>query len=130
MTLLNLQPDGAIGVARLPPDYGEQIELEPGATREAPLRASLPAGYPSGADVLKVFAATRAVRFAWLELPPLDAAAPSAAARGLPENPLEELLAALAAEAPHPRLLGPAGHAPGEDWTAAQVRVEIRRKGS
>jgi hypothetical protein len=129
VTALGLQPDWSI--VQIVPS-GEDTyfwPFDPGQELLIPLRADLPPGYTDGTDVIKVFATVGATNFRWLELPALDEPpGRSASTRGGPANPLEELLAALAATEPGMRNLNPASY-PSREWAVAQVEVRVRRRG-
>jgi hypothetical protein len=106
------------------------VEVEPDQDLVIPLQLSLPADYALGSDVLKVFATVGTTNFRWLELPALDDHTPPgprgvARSRG-PANPLESLLAAVAAEAP-PTRDARVGSTATHEWTTAQVEVRIRQ---
>ena len=126
VTVLDLQPDW--GVKQVypagPGDYF--VALDPGQEQILPLQASLPTQYKEGTDTVKVFATTRTTNFRWLELPSLDEPLKrSMEVRSKsPENPLEQLLAAVTADRPPTRNLIPAAYPSGE-WVTAQVEVHV-----
>jgi hypothetical protein len=126
ITVLDLQPDW--GVQQVypmgPADYF--LPLDPGQEQILPLQASLPAHEREGTDTIKVFATTRTTNFRWLELPALDRPLERSAAvrRGVPANPLEQLLAAVTADRPPTRNLVPAAY-PSREWVTSQVEVHI-----
>jgi hypothetical protein len=128
VTVLDLTPSWAIG--QIYPAGADAFQpLDPGASRELmlPLQASLPAGYEHGTDVLKVVATLATTGFRMLELPSLDQpVTPKRATRGGPLDPLEELMAAVAGEAPRTRDLTPAAY-PSKEWITAQVEVRVKR---
>jgi hypothetical protein len=105
ITALDLQPDW--GITQVYPSKSDKYSLpfEPGQKEILPLRASLPAGYTEGTDVVKVFATADSTSFRWLELPPLNH--PSDTVRGGLKT----------------RNLSEASHLGGE-WTTAQVSVK------
>lgn len=70
-----------------------------------------------------MFATVGATDFHWLELPPLDKPILFPTGKS-PENPLEELLAAVAASQPPSKNLEPARY-PASEWIAEQVVVRI-----
>lgn len=127
VTVLDLQPDW--GITQVYPS-GEDTyfwPFDPGQEQLLPLHANLPSGYIEGTDVIKVLATVGATNFRWLELPALDEPPKrSASTRGGPTNPLEELLAALAAEEPRTRNLNPAAY-PSREWVTTQVEVRVQR---
>jgi uncharacterized protein YbdZ (MbtH family) len=125
VTVLDLQPDWGITQV-FPSGAGFFEPLDPGQAILIPLRASLPAAYEEGTDILKVFATLGTTDFRWLELPTLDISPTRKAVCDMPENPLEELLASVAAREPGTRNLNPAAY-PSREWTTAQVEVHIKR---
>jgi hypothetical protein len=126
ITVLDLTP--AWGISQIypsgPADYF--VPLDPGEYRDLPLEAHLPEGYQHGADIIKVFGTVGATNFRWLELPNLDQPLLRSGAMRGQVNPLEELLAAIAAERPLSRDLTVSGR-PSEEWVTAQVEVRLRR---
>ena len=71
VTVLDLQP--AWGIAQAYPPDSDFEELDPGGEPLViPLKASLPEGYESGVDTLKVLAAVKPTSFRQLTLPRLD----------------------------------------------------------
>ncbi|GAA6618389.1 caspase family protein [Scytonema sp. NUACC26] len=122
VTILNLKPD--FGISQVYPSRsGNFITFDPGQEEILPLHASLPNGYEDAQDILKVFATVSATDFHWLELPPLDRPILFSTGKS-PENPLEELLAAVAASQPPTKNLEPARY-PASEWIAEQVVVRI-----
>jgi hypothetical protein len=127
VTVLDLQPDW--GVKQVypsgPGDYF--VSLDPGQEQILPLQGLLPALCKEGTDTVKVFATTGTTNFRWLELPSLD----KPLKRGLevrsksPGNPLEQMLAAVAADQPPTRHLIPAAY-PSQEWVTAQVEVRVQ----
>jgi hypothetical protein len=124
---LDLQPDWGISQV-YPSGPGDKfIEFEPGQVVTLPLQASLPDGYDQGTDVLKVFATIGSPNFRWLELPALDQPlAAKGISRDAASDPLDQLLAALAAEQPPTRNLDLAA-APSKGWVTAEVEVRVQR---
>jgi Caspase domain len=122
VTVLNLKPD--LGISQVyPSGSGNFITFDSGQEEILPLHASLPNGYEEAQDILKVFATVGATDFHWLELPPLDKPILSPVGKS-PENPLEELLAAVAASQPPTKDLIPVRY-PASEWIAEQVIVRI-----
>ncbi len=122
VAILNLKPD--FGISQVyPSGSGNFITFDPGQEEILPLHASLPNGYEDTQDILKVFATVGATDFHWLELPPLDKPILFPTGKS-PENPLEELLAAVAASQPPTKNLEPARY-PASEWIAEQVVVRI-----
>lgn len=125
ITVLDLQPDWGITQV-FPSGAGYSEPLDPGQEILIPLRASLPAAYKEGADILKVFATLGTTDFRWLELPALDKPPTRRDAHDKPKNPLEELLASVAAQKPKTRNLNPAAY-PSREWLTIQVEVRIKK---
>jgi hypothetical protein len=126
VVVLDLQPDWGISQV-YPAGQDWHAPLDPGQEVVIPLQGGLPEGYKEGADVLKVIAAHGSANFHWLELPSLDQPIMSRGlTRGLNSDPLEDLLAALAADKPATRNLNPAAY-PSREWTTAQLEVRVRR---
>ncbi|NMG11267.1 caspase family protein [Brasilonema sp. UFV-L1] len=122
VAILNLKPD--LGISQVyPSGSGNFITFDPGQEEILPLHASLPNGYEDAQDILKAFATVGATDFHWLELPPLDQPILFPTGKN-PENPLEELLAAVAASQPPTKNLEPARY-PASEWIAEQVVVRI-----
>jgi hypothetical protein len=126
IAVLDLQPDWGVSQA-FPTDQNLDFEpLDPkGEPLVIPLRAGLPEQYAEGADTLKVLATVGTTSFRALTLSALDQPAQPKGARG-PQNPLEELVQAVAAEKPLTRTLSPSA-TPSREWAVAQVEVRIRR---
>lgn len=124
VTVINLQPDW--GISQIYPyKSGNFITFNPGQEEILPLQASLPNEYEKSNDIIKVFATVGATDFHWLELAALDR--PTNLGWGKnPENPLEELLAVIAAEKPSTKNLEPARYAASE-WITDQLLVRITR---
>jgi hypothetical protein len=134
VTVLDLQPDWGISQV-FPAGQGDWfVQLEPGREQLLNLKASLPAGYEQGLDVLKVFAAVGAANFGRLELPALDAPATggagkrASATRGQP-NPLEDLMDAISGDKPpaFATRTFTSGAYPSAEWTTSLVEVHVRR---
>jgi hypothetical protein len=125
VTVLALQPNWSI-TQIYPYGGGNFITFDPGQEELLPLQAQLPPGYQKGEDIIKVFATVGATDFHWLELPPLDKPI-SLETDKTPENPLEELLAAVAAEQPPTKNLEPANY-PASEWITEQAIVRIRQE--
>ncbi len=131
VAVLDLQP--AWGIAQAYPPDSDFEELDPGGEPLViPLRASLPQGYASGVDTLKVLATVKPTSFRQLELPSLDQPIPSDRAakgtqRGTESDPLEQLLDAVSADRPLSRDAS-AVTRPGREWASAKVQVRIEGK--
>jgi hypothetical protein len=134
VTVLDLQPDWGISQV-FPAGQGDWfVQLEPGGEQLLSLRASLPAGYVEGLDVLKVFATVGAANFGRLELSAIDepatrgSAKRTSATQGQP-NPLEDLMDAISGPQPPPcasRTLTSAAY-PSAGWTSSLIEVHVRR---
>src|SRR5512135_1128716 len=119
VTVLDLQP--AWGIAQAYPPDSDFEELDPG--REPlviPLKASLPEGYASGVDTLKVLATVKPTSFRQLMLPRLDQPIPHFQLREA-EDPLEQLLDAVSAERPPSRDASTFTR-PGREWASVKVQ--------
>ena len=122
-----------------PPDWLDETarahwgELDPGGEPLViPLMASLPQGYASGVDTLKVLATVKPTSFRQLTLPRLDQPIPSlppssSRTRGNESDPLEQLLDAVSADRP-PSRDASAVTRPGKEWASAKVQVRITEK--
>ncbi|NEO92631.1 MAG: hypothetical protein F6K56_21275 [Moorea sp. SIO3G5] len=77
-----------------------------------------------GQDIIKVFATVGTTDFHWLELPALDQPIMAMSGRRS-ENPLEELLAAIAAEQPPTKNVALARY-PAADWITKQVVIRTK----
>ncbi|MBV9924331.1 MAG: caspase family protein [Acidobacteria bacterium] len=126
LTIFDLQPDW--GVKKVYPSDADSEILDPGRSLELPLTdVSLPEGYAEGVDAVKVFATVEPTSFNWLELPALDQPNVRSLKRS-PSNPLEQLMAGFAADAPPPNLRAFNLNAPAAaTWTAAQLEFRVRR---
>ncbi|WP_237741536.1 caspase family protein [Anabaena sp. PCC 7108] len=123
ITTLAIQPDWSI--SQLHPKGAANFEpLDPGMETFVRIHTSLPDGYQEGVDVIKVFATVGATNFRYLELPALDQ--PRRGTQNLrANNPLEELLAAVASEQAPNRNLSAAAY-PSDNWTMEQVHIVVR----
>jgi hypothetical protein len=127
VTVLDLQPDW--GISQIYPARSGAFEtLDPGKEIMLPLRVTLPPGYESGTDVIKVFCTLEPTSFRWLELPALDQ--PPADLRGVPANPLEELFLAVSSENSATRTVGVVPELVEAEWVAHQVEIDIRTEPS
>lgn len=125
ITVMNLQADW--GIAQVyPSGSGNFITFDPGQEEILPLNASLPNGYEEAQDILKVFATAGATDFHWLELPSLDKPILAPVGKS-PNNPLEELLAVIAAAQPPIKNLQPVRY-PASEWITEQIVVSIIHK--
>jgi hypothetical protein len=131
---LDLGPDWSISQAF---PGGESVFFEPLDAGKSlpliPLSATLPDGYESGTDIVKVFATVGAPNFKVLELPVLDQPSTGRSAKGAtrslggPADPLNALLDSVAADKPQLRALT-AVSSPSSEWTMVQVQVNITRE--
>ena len=125
VAVLDLQP--AWGIAQAYPDDSDYEELDPGGEPLViPMKASLPEGYASGVDTLKVLATVKPTSFRQLTLPRLDQQIPHFQPRKA-EDPLEQLLDAVSADRP-PSRDASAVTRPGREWASAKVQVRIEEK--
>ena len=125
VTLLDLMP--AWGIAQAYPCDSDYEELDSGGEPLViPLKASLPSGYASGVDTLKVLATVKPTSFRQLTLPRLDQPIPHFQPRKA-EDPLEQLLDAVSAERP-PSRDASAVTSPGKEWASVKVQVRIQEK--
>ena len=123
VTLLDLMP--AWGIAQVYPPDSDSEELDPGGEPLViPLKASLPEGYASGVDTLKVLATVKPTSFRQLTLPRLDQPIPHFQLRKA-EDPLEQLLDAVSAERPPSRDASTFTR-PGREWASVKVQVLIQ----
>jgi len=124
ITVLAIQPDWSI--SQLHPDGAAAFEpLDPGMEKLVRIHTSLPEGYLEGADILKVFATVGATNFRWLELPALDKPRKGTQVTRA-NNPLEELLAAVASEQPPNRNVSAAAY-PSDKWTTEQLKLVVKQ---
>jgi len=125
VTLLDLMP--AWGIAHAYPRDSDYEELDSGGEPLViALKASLPEGYASGVDTLKVLATVKPTSFRQLTLPRLDQPIPHFQPRKA-EDPLEQLLDAVSADRP-PSRDASAVTRPGREWASAKVQVRIEEK--
>ena len=131
VAVLDLQP--AWGIAQAYPPDSDFEELDPGGEPLViPLKASLPEGYASGVDTLKVLATVKPTSFRQLTLPRLDqpirrGPSEKGQERGTERDPLEQLLDAVSADRP-PSRDASAVTRPGREWASAKVQVRIEEK--
>jgi hypothetical protein len=90
-----------------------------------PVQMTLPPGYESGVDTIKVFTTIEPTSFRCLELPLLDQVEPARKVRGTPANKLEEFLTAFS-PATNKTRIGTVAVNTETLWTAHQVEIEIR----
>ncbi|MGB3759280.1 MAG: caspase family protein [Rivularia sp. (in: cyanobacteria)] len=121
VTILAIQPDWSIEQV-YPYGTGNFITFDPGQEELLPLPANLPNGYQEAQDIIKVFATVGATDFHWLELPPLDQPIFSINHKA-PQNPLEEILSAIAAEQPPMKNVQPVRYAAVE-WITEQIIIK------
>ena len=131
VAVLDLQP--AWGIAQAYPPDSDFEELDPGGEPLViPLKASLPEGYASGVDTLKVLATVKPTSFRQLTLPRLDqpirrGPSQKGQERGTERDPLEQLLDAVSADRPPSRDASTVTR-PGREWASAKVQVRIEGK--
>jgi hypothetical protein len=126
ITVLDLQPDW--GITQIYPARAGAFEpVDPRREIVLPLRVSLPKGYESGTDIIKVLGTLETTSFRWLELPALDQPDTSdSRLRGVPGNPLEEFLSAFSSEESITRKVEIPMCA-NVEWVVHQVEIETRR---
>jgi hypothetical protein len=104
--------------------------LDPESDYIIPFQGSLPTGYNTGKDVLKVFGVFEPTNFRWLELPALDQPPTKGSVRlrssaRVPANQLEKLMSDMTPDsAKGLGLLTPTSYA-SKGWTIAQLEVQI-----
>ena len=131
VAVLDLQP--AWGIAQAYPPDSDYEELDPGGEPLViPLKASLPQGYASGVDTLKVLATVKPTSFRQLTLPRLDqpiqrGPSQKGQERGTERDPLEQLLDAVSADRP-PSRDATAVTRPGQEWASVKVQVRLEEK--
>ncbi|KAB8331273.1 caspase family protein [Scytonema tolypothrichoides VB-61278] len=124
ITVLAIQADWSI--SQLHPEGAAAFEpLDPGREKLIRIHTSLSEGYNESADVLKVFATVGATNFRCLELPALDKSRKGTQVFRA-NNPLEELLAAVASEQPPNRNVSAAAY-PSDKWTTEQVKLVVKQ---
>lgn len=124
ITVLAIQPDWSI--SQIHPDGAAAFEpLDPGMEKLVRMQTSLPEGYNEGANILKVFATVGPTNFRWLELPALDKPRKGTQVTRA-NNPLEELLAAVASEQPPNRNVSAAAY-PSDKWTTEQLKLVVKQ---
>ncbi len=125
ITVLDLQPDW--GISQMHPARSGAFEtLDPGRELVLRMRFTLPDGYQSGIDVIKVFATVEPTSFRWLELPTLDQPQSADNLRGVPSNELEEILLTFSSADSRLRQASIAAGA-GALWATRQIEIEVRR---
>jgi hypothetical protein len=126
ITVLDLGPDWSITQVYPSRRDTSSMILDPEAELLIPLRAYLPDSYTDAVDVLKVFATTGSTSFRWLELPALDQPYINEGTRDKPGNPLEQLLAVLAAGETEARRSPPTEYLAAV-WNTAMVEVRVQQ---
>ena len=125
ITVLDLQPDW--GISQIYPARSASYEtIDPGREVLLPLHVTLPEGFESGIDIIKVFASIEATSFRSLELPALNQPEPENVARGLAKNPLEAFLTRF--NAPNATRAVTVDVCAAVEWTTHQVEVRVSRK--
>lgn len=126
VTVLDLQSDW--GISQIyPVRAGSYEPIDPGKEIMLPLHVTLPEGYQSGTDIVKVFATIDTTSFRSLELPALDQPeTQDRSVRGRPKNALETFLATF--ESPQSTRAIAVDVCATMEWVAHQVEIEIVRK--
>jgi hypothetical protein len=128
LVVLDLGPRWNVVQVYPPPHGGDFHTLESDEELLIPLKVSLPEGYDSGRDIIKVIATVGTASFRWLELPPLNELVPTRdTLTHDPSNPLEALIMALAVEAPPSRDVR-ADVAASHQWITAELEIMVERK--
>lgn len=128
ITVLEVKPDWSIKQL-YPVGTGAFEIVVPRGDIRIQVPISLPKSYTEGAILFKVFATVGATNFHWLELPALDQPSQRTQIKrsdGLPQDPLEQLLTAVASEQPSYRTLNAAAY-PTRQWTTEQITVRVIR---
>lgn len=126
ITVLDMQTNWAI--SQIYPSGGADFELlEPKQEIMLPLHMTLPDGYESGVDTIKVFATVETTSFRWLQLPVLDQPEIVNNVRGLPVSELEKFLLMFSPVGARTRL-ATVTVSGGNSWTVQQVELKVRRK--
>lgn len=126
VTVLDLQPDWGIGQI-YPFRSGSYEPIEPDQELILPLHVTLPDGYESGTDIVKVFATIETTSFRSLELPALDRPdTRDHLTRGNPGNALESFLRIFVS--PQSTRAVTVDVCATMEWVAHQVEIEVVRK--
>jgi hypothetical protein len=126
VTVLDLGSDWSISQI-YPSRAGSFEPIDPSREIILPLHVTLPQGYQSGTEIIKVFATIDTTSFRSLELPALDQPnTRSGLTHGLPKNVLETFLAAF--ESPKSTRAVAVEVCAAVEWTAHQVEIEVVRK--
>ena len=125
VTVLDLQPDWRISQI-YPSRAGSYEAIDPGRELILPLHVTLPDGYESGTDIVKVFATMDTTSFRCLELPGLDQPAMRGhSSSGKSESALELFLTSFDSRTPRAVAVDVCTSA---EWVAHQVEIEVVRK--
>jgi hypothetical protein len=123
----------SLGIFDLAPDWGIEyvnhestLSVESGAFIDVQLLASLPAGYETATDVLKVIGTLDHADLEWLTLRPLDQPYVPKRATRAPRTAFEELLAVMHEPSRATRNVAMAA-SPTSGWCEAQICLEVRR---
>jgi hypothetical protein len=124
VSVLALDSDWSISQV-YPAGAGLFEPLDPGQTLPLEFEAYLREGETANQVTFKIFATRETTSFRWLELPPLGQPATRAVAtRGVPDDPLEQLLAALTGDESKATRAVRLRNAP-KGWTMAQVALQV-----
>jgi caspase domain-containing protein len=123
VTVLDLESTWRI--SQIYPSRAASYEpIDPGREIILPLHVTLPEGYQSATEIIKVFATIDTTSFRSLELPPLDQPpTPRSMSRDLLRNPLEAFLARF--ETPKSARAVTVDVCASVEWTVHQVEVEV-----
>ncbi len=125
ITVLDLQPDW--GISQIYPERADAFEpIDAGRELVLPINFSLPPGYESGTDIIKVFATVEPTSFRLFELPSLDQPESKDNPRSESTNALDDLLYAfspLDSLTRHAKIAVSASAL----WAGHQVEIEVRR---
>lgn len=125
VTVLDLQPDWAISQI-YPAGAGDYEPVDPNRELILPLHVTLPEGYQTGTDIIKVFAAVDTTSFRSLELGALDRPWPRYRSSVRPVNALEVFLNKF--ESPQSTRAAAVDVCTTIEWVAHQVEIEIVNK--
>ena len=126
VTVLDLQADWSIQQVYPNPDDSVYKTLDPESDDVIPFQASLPNGYNTGKELLKVFGVFEPTNFRWLELPPLDQPLTKGSARlrssaRVPANQLEKFMSDMTPDnAKGLNLLTPSSYA-NKEWNCIDI---------
>jgi hypothetical protein len=123
ITVLDLQPDW--GISQIYPARGGAFEtLDPGKGLLLPLKVTLPPGYESGNDIIKVFGAIETSSFRWLELPVLDQPESGNGARRAAANSFAKMISTFPAANSSSRTVT-VPETRESEWVTHQVEIQV-----